>query len=148
MSRASLVVTLVAGVGLGAAGLALVGARSAEAQQSPSLSPVGGGPRNGAFTLQLRGAQQSLNDTVRNTLLRYDPGRSWALVIIGSRGKGQFTCELKSTDRAFMVALQRTILEAKDLSVNCSNGLPSALGGVSIDLDDPTGGSFVLGAGR
>ena len=145
MSRASLVVTLVAGVGLGAAGLAMVGIRTAEAEQTPSL---GGGPRNGAFTLQLRGAQQSLNDTVRNTLLRYDPGRSWALVIIGSRGKGQFTCELKSTDRAFMVALQRAILEAKDLSVNCSNGLPSALGGVSIDLDDPAGGSFVLGAGR
>jgi hypothetical protein len=145
MRKASLLFTLVAGVAVGAAGVAFIGGTRPAEAQSPA---GGGGPRAGAFTLQLRGATQSLNDTVRNTLLRYDPGRTWALVIIGARGKGQFTCELRSTDRAFMVALQRSILESKELSVNCSNGLPSALGGVSIDLDDPSSGSFVLGAGR
>jgi len=147
MNKGFLIVTLVACVGLGAAGGALFGgARVAEAQQQPSSG--GSGPRSGLFTLQLRGAQQSLSDTVKSTLLEYDPPRAWQLVVIGARGKGQFTCELRSADRAFLVTLQRAISESRDVSVSCVNGTPSTRGGVSIDLDDPRGGSFVLGTGR
>jgi hypothetical protein len=141
----TLIVTILVGVGAGVGFVAVSGgSHSAQAQQQPQAS----GPRTGYFTLNLRGAQQSLNDTVRSTLLEYDPPKAWQLLIIGAKGKGQFTCELRSTDRAFLVTLQRAITEGKDISVSCANGTPSTRGGVSIDLDDPKGGSFVLGAGR
>jgi hypothetical protein len=138
------VITLVLGVGVGAATVAMFASpRHAEAQQPPAT-----GQRSGLFTLQLRGAQQSLNDTVCSTLLEYDPPRAWQLLVIGARGKGQFTCELRSADRAFLVTLQRAIADAREVSVSCVNGTPSTRGGVSIDLDSPQGGSFVLGSSR
>lgn len=143
MRYRSLIVTLVLGVGLGVGLVGMWGeTRPAAAQPAPA------GARPGYFTLQLRGAQQSLNDTVKSTLLEYDPPKAWQLLIIGARGKGQFTCELRSADRSFLVTLQRAIAESKDVSVSCVNGTPSTRGGVSIDLDDPKGGSFVLGSGR
>ncbi len=137
MRLAWLLVTLVLGIGLGA-----IGITTSRAQQQPAAAV------RANLQIQTRGAQKSLNDTVRGTLLEYDPPRQLDLLIVGSKGKGQFTCELRSTDRELLVAIQRTILEARDLSVNCVNGAPSNRGGVIIDLDDPKGGSFVLGAQR
>ena|SRR5687768_3447529 len=105
-------------------------------------------PNPALLSLQLRGAQRSLNDTVKGVLLEHDPPKRWGLLITGAKGKGQFTCELKSNDRQLLFDLQRAILFSREVTVNCANGTPSVRGGVLIDLDDPNGGSFVLGAQR
>src|SRR5260370_958439 len=52
------------------------------------------------------------------------------------------------TLRGSLFALARTILTTADINVSCVNGTPGSRGGVLIDLDDPKGGSFVLGAQR
>ena len=87
-------------------------------------------------------------DTVKSVLLEHDPPKAWDLMVIGAKGKGQFTCELRSADRGLILSLQRAILDGKDVAVSCLDGTPSTRGGVSIDLDDVKGGSFVLGASR
>lgn len=117
-----------------------VGITTSRAQQAPVA--------RANLSVQLRGAQKALNDTVHGVLLEYDPPKQLDLLIVGSKGKGQFTCELHSTSKELLVAIQRTILESPDISVNCANGLASVRGGVIIDLDDSKGGSFVLGAQR
>jgi hypothetical protein len=100
------------------------------------------------LTLTLRGAQRSLTDTVKGVLIEHDPPKDWGLLITGSKGKGQFTCEVRSNDRQALFDLQRAVLFSKEVSVTCANGTPSSRGGVLIDLDDPKGGSLVVAAER
>ncbi len=122
----------------------LGGERISQAQQI-SPPPAASGA---LLSLQLRGAQKSLNDTVKGVIVEHDPPKAWDLLIIGAKGKGQFTCEVRSTDRSLLFDIQRTILYSREVTVNCANGTPSTRGGVMIDLDDPKGGSFVIGAQR
>lgn len=105
-------------------------------------------PQRSFLTLQVRGTPKSLNDSIRSVLLEHDPPNKWDLLIIGSKGKGQFTCEVRSNDANMLFMLHRTITESYEVSVNCANGLTSSRGGVMIDLDDPKGGSFVIGTVR
>jgi hypothetical protein len=138
-----LTAVLLGGVALGV--LLSFGGVDSRAQQIPPPNQ----PQSAALlSLQLRGAQRSLNDTVKGVLLERDPPKEWGLLIIGAKGKGQFTCELKSADKQMLFDLQRAILFSREVTVNCANGTPSVRGGVLIDLDDPKGGSFVLGAHR
>jgi hypothetical protein len=126
----------------------VIGVALAPRSQAQQIAPPAKEPQGALLSLQLRGAQRSLNDVVKGVLLEHDPPKNWGLLIIGGKGKGQFTCELRSTDRQVLFDLQRAILFSKDITVNCANGTPSTRGGVLIDLDDPKGGSFVLGAHR
>jgi hypothetical protein len=100
-------------------------------------------PPKTQLILTLRGAQRSLVDTVKATFLEHDHTQ-WDLLITGAKGRGQFTCEVRSSDRAALFDLQRSIMNAAELSVNCANGIPAPRGGVLINMDDPNGGSFVL----
>src|SRR5215813_7463114 len=110
------------------------------AQEVPSTPAP---PPKAALILTLRGAQRSLVDAVRATFLEHDHTQ-WDLLITGAKGRSQFTCELRSSDRAALFDLQRSIMNAAELSVNCANGVPAPRGGVLINMDDPNGGSFVL----
>ncbi len=140
-----LVLVLVVGAALGIVVLVTGGGASQAQQVAPAPPP----PQPQALlTLQMRGAQRALNDTVKGVLLEHDPPKSWDLLIIGAKGKGQFTCEVRSNDKELLFDLQRTILFAREITVNCANGMPSMRGGVTIDLDDPHGGSLVIGAQR
>jgi hypothetical protein len=137
MRVAWLVMAVLVGIGLGAFGVA-----TSRAQQPAPPPKV-------TFSVQTKGAQKSLTDVVRGAVLEYDPPKQLDLLIVGSKGRGQFTCEVRSASRELLVAIQRTILEAPDVSVSCVNGAPSNRGGVIVDLDDKNnGGSFVLSANR
>ena len=100
------------------------------------------------LTVQMKGGQKALTDNVKGVILEHDPPRAMTLVITGAKGRGQFTCELRSKDRSLLFDIQRTILFAKDVSVSCANGEPSTRGGVIIDLDDAQGGALSLSAQR
>jgi hypothetical protein len=100
------------------------------------------------MSLQAAGTPRALTDVIAGAMLEYDPPKQLDLLIVGAKGKGQFTCELRSASKELLLSIQRVILEAPDVSVNCANGSTSPRGGVVIDLDDPRGGSFVLGAQR
>ena len=100
-------------------------------------------PSKAQLILTLRGAQRSLIDTVKATFLEHDHTQ-WDLLITGAKGRSQLTCEVRSSDRAALFDIQRSIMNAAELSVNCANGVPAPRGGVLINLDDPNGGSFVL----
>lgn len=128
-----LVLASIVAVGLAAGAIAFA-QEPAPAQPSPSKAQL---------ILTLRGAQRSLVDTVKATFLEHDHTQ-WDLLITGAKGRGQFTCELRSSDRAALFDLQRSIMNAAELSVNCANGVPAPRGGVLINMDDPNGGSFVL----
>jgi hypothetical protein len=124
--------------------LALVGLFAATAAaQEPPAGPGG----KAQLVLTLRGAQRSLTDSVKGVLLEHDHTQ-WDLLITGAKGRGQFTCEIRSAERAALFDLQRAILEAPELTVTCANGTSTTRGGVLINLDDPNGGSFVLEASR
>jgi hypothetical protein len=124
--------------------LALMLTATASSAQEPPPVP-NGPPIKAQLVLTLRGAQRSLTDSVRGVLLEHDHTQ-WDLLITGAKGRSQFTCELRSADRAVLFDIQRAILAAPELVVNCANGPPSTRGGVLINLDDPNGGSFVLEA--
>jgi hypothetical protein len=100
------------------------------------------------LTVQMKGGQKALTDNVKGVILEHDPPKVMTLIITGAKGRGQFTCELKSKDRNLLFDIQRTILFAKDVNVSCANGAPSHRGGVIIDLDDPNGGALSLSAQR
>jgi hypothetical protein len=100
------------------------------------------------ITVQMKGGQKALTDNVKGVILEHDPPKAMTLIITGAKGRGQFTCELKSKDRNLLFDIQRTILFAKDVNVSCANGEPSHRGGVIIDLDDPNGGALSLSAQR
>lgn len=137
-----LMALLIGGIGIGV--ILSSGGGVSQAQQLPPPA----GAKGALLSLQLRGAQRSLNDTVKGVLLEHDPPKDWGLLIVGAKGKGQFTCELRSKNRDVLFDLQRAILFSREVTVNCANGLASSRGGVMIDLDDPNGGSFVVGAER
>jgi hypothetical protein len=126
-----------------AAGLVLAFATSTSAQEVPPQP----GPQRALLTLQLRGAQRGFTDQVKGVMLEHD-NRSWDLLITGAKMKGTYTCEVHSTDRQTLFDIHRAILASSDIQVSCVNGTPSTRGGVLIDLDDPKGGSFILGATR
>ena len=100
------------------------------------------------LTVEMRGGQKPLTDNVKGVIMEFDPPKPMALVVTGAKGRGQFTCELRSKDRNLLFDIQRTILFTKDVNVSCANGIPSHRGGVVIDLDDPEGGAFVLNSSR
>lgn len=132
-----LIALLITALGLGAVGVA-----TSRAQQPAA-------PPRANLSIMVRGAQRALTDSVKGIMLEYDPPRQMDLLIVGAKGKGQFTCEVRSTSRELLATIQRTLLEAPDVSVTCANGTPSMRGGVIVDLDDPkTGGSFVFGVQR
>src|SRR6266508_366888 len=133
-----LTATLVIGVCLGV----VVGSGSSRAQKEVAA------PQRSYLQIQVRGTPKSNNDSVRGVLLEHDRPKVCDLLIIGSKGKGQFTCEIRSTDHALLFAIQKAITEVTEISVNCANAVPSARGGAMIDLDDPKGGSFILGTNR
>ena len=112
-----------------------------EPAQAPQ--PPQGPPPKAQLILTLRGAQRSLTDSVKGILLEHDHTQ-WDLLITGGKARSQFTCEVRSADRQALFDLQRAILIAPELIVNCANGTPSSRGGVLINLDDPNGGSFVI----
>ncbi len=114
---------------------------SAQEAQPPA------GPPKALLTLQLRGAQRAFTDSVKGVLLEHDYTH-WDLLITGAKGKSNFTCEVRSADRSTLFDLAHAIVMSPDISVSCVNGTPASRGGVLIDLDDPKGGSFVLGATR
>jgi len=116
-------------------------ASSAAFAQEPPGPPAP--PPKAALILTLRGAQRSLVDAVHATFLEHDHTQ-WDLLITGAKGRSQFTCELRSADRQMLFDIQRSIMNAAELSVNCANGVPSPRGGVLINMDDANGGSFVL----
>jgi hypothetical protein len=123
--------------------LACIAAASAvSAEEAPA--PVTATPQ---LVITLRGAQRSFTDSIKGVMLEHDH-TMWDLVILGAKARGQFTCELRSADRAMLFDLQRAILNAPDLTVNCANGTTTPRGGVLINLDDPAGGSFVLESRR
>ena len=124
------------------AAIALAASRGSAQEPVP---PQPGPPIKAQLVLTLRGAQRSLTDAVRGVLLEHDHSQ-WDLVITGAKGRSQYTCELRSSDRAMLFDIQRAILAAPELVVNCADGPPSSRGGVLINLDDPAGGSFVLEA--
>jgi hypothetical protein len=129
-------------VSLSLAFLACLGAVvSAQEAQSPA------GPPKALLTLQLRGAQRAFTDAVKTVLLEHDYTH-WDLLITGSKGKSNYTCEVRSNDRGTLFDIQRAILVSAEITVSCVNGTPASRGGVLIDLDDPKGGSFVLSAQR
>jgi hypothetical protein len=105
------------------------------------------GPPRALLTLQLRGAQRAFTDAVKGIMLEHDSSK-WDLLITGSKGKSNYTCEVRSNDRSTLFDLARAIMASPDVSVSCVNGTPGSRGGVLIDLDDPKSGSFVLGAQR
>jgi hypothetical protein len=116
------------------------GARAQEVPPPP-------GPQRALLTLQLRGAQRGFTDQVKGVMLEHD-NKNWDLLITGAKGTSSHTCEVHSTDRGALFDLQRTMIAAADIQVSCVNGTLSSRGGVLIDLDDPKGGSFILGATR
>lgn len=118
-------------------------AGAGSAQEAVPAQP--GPPAKAQLVLTLRGAQRSLTDSVRGVLLEHDHTQ-WDLVITGAKGRSQYTCELRSADRATLFDIQSAILLAPEVVVTCANGPPSSRGGVLINLDDPAGGSFVLEA--
>jgi hypothetical protein len=124
---------------------ALVTSVSAVAWAEDGQPPAG--PPRALLTLQLRGAQRAFTDAVKGVLLEHDSSK-WDLLITGSKGKSNYTCEVRSNDRSTLFDLARAILASPDINVSCVNGTPGSRGGVLIDLDDPKGGSFVLGAQR
>jgi hypothetical protein len=126
-------------LGLVLASTLAVGAAAFAQEAAPPPPP----PSKAQLIVTLRGAQRSLVDTVKATFLEHDHTQ-WDLLITGAKGRGQFTCELRSADRAALFDLQRSIMNAAELSVNCANGVPAPRGGVLINMDDPNGGSFVL----
>jgi len=123
----------------------VVAATAATAAAQEATPPAG--PPKALLTLQLRGAQRAFTDAVKGVMLEHDNAH-WDLLITGSKGKSNYTCEVHSTDRQALFDLARAIVASPDISVSCLNGTPAGRGGVLIDLDDPKGGSFVLGASR
>ncbi len=106
--------------------------------------------RSSVFTIQIRGLSGYLTDSVKGAILEHDGPQSWDLFITGATGKSQFSCEVRSADRNLLVNLQRSILEAPELTLQCANAQTGKRGGALVDLDDSSGkgGSFVLGATR
>jgi|SoiMethySBSTD1v2_1073268.scaffolds.fasta_scaffold60507_5 hypothetical protein len=142
MRHGWLALVLIAGTGLGV----LVSSVSNAQQQAPPSNKERGA--QALLTVEMRGGQKPLTDNVKGVIMEFDPPKAMALIITGAKGRGQFTCELRAKDRDVLFDIQRTILFAKDVNVSCANGVPSHRGGVIIDLDDPTGGAFVLGSSR
>src|SRR5262245_22095102 len=120
MRMVGLTAVVLGGIALGV----VIGDRISAAQQVPPspVSPSAPASQQGALlTMTMRGAQKSLNDTVKGVLLEHDPPKNWGLLIIGAKGKGQFTCELRSNDREVLFDLQRAILFSREVTVNCAN---------------------------
>jgi hypothetical protein len=95
------------------------------------------------FNIQLAGEKQ-VTDTIKSVILQKDRPQVWDLIITGSKGKGQFTCEIRSAHHETLFAIQRHILDYEDQVVTCANAQKSARGGALIDLDDPKGGTLVI----
>ncbi len=128
---------------LASASIIAVGLAASAIAFAQEPAPTQPPPPKTQLILTLRGAQRSLVDTVKATFLEHDHTQ-WDLLITGAKGRGQFTCEVRSSDRATLFDIQRSIMNAAELSVNCANGVPAPRGGVLINMDDPNGGSFVL----
>jgi hypothetical protein len=102
--------------------------------------------RQAPFMIDLKG--QTINDSVKSVLLEHDRPQSWDLLITGMQGKAFATCELRSADKRLLMDLQRTIIESQSVMVHCANASLSPRGGALIDLDDPSGGSLIIGTNR
>jgi hypothetical protein len=102
--------------------------------------------RQATFMIDLKG--QTINDSVKSVLLEHDRPQAWDLLITGMQGKAFATCELRSADKQLLMDLQREIIETQSVMVHCANASLSSRGGALIDLDDPKGGSLVIGTNR
>jgi hypothetical protein len=116
------------------------------AQTAPPPTAPPPMPRQATFMIDLKG--QTINDTIKSVLIEHDRPQAWDLLITGMQGKAFATCELRSADKQLLFDLQRTIIESNNVMVHCANASLSGRGGALIDLDDPKGGSLVIGTNR
>ena len=63
-------------------------------------------PPRALLTLQLRGAQRAFTDAVKGVMLEHDYTH-WDLLITGSKGKSNYTCEVRTADRSTLFLIDR-----------------------------------------
>ncbi len=124
--------------------LLLVSVTGSAQEAGPAPAPVP--PRATTLNLQIKGAQKPLIDTIQGTMLEKSTG--YSLLILGGKGKGVFSCEVRSGSPYVLMEIMRTVLTAHEVTVSCLNANTSPRGGALVDLEDPKSGSFVIGAVR
>ena len=119
-----------------------VTAAAQEAGPAPAPTPA----RATTLNLQIKGGQKPLIDTIEGTMFEKSTG--YSLLILGSKGKAVFSCEVRSGSPYVLMEIMRTVLTAHEVTVSCLNANTSPRGGALVDLEDPKSGSFVISAVR
>ncbi|HKA86221.1 MAG TPA: hypothetical protein VKE22_01100 [Haliangiales bacterium] len=122
--------------------LVTLSASAQEAGPAPAPAP----PRATTLNLQIKGAQKPLIDTIQGTM--FEKSAAYSLLILGGKGKGTFSCEVRSASPYVLMEVMHTVLTAHEVTVSCLNANTSGRGGALVDLEDPKSGSFVISAVR